>query len=185
MIEWISQPWPWYVAGPLIGLFVPVLLYFGNKPFGLSSSFRHLCAAIFPMNIEYLKYDWKKDIWNVFFLVGCVAGGYIGTFLIGNPDKIDLSAESISDLKALNIVGISGNVPTQIFNWENLFTFQGFVFIILGGFLIGFGTRYADGCTSGHAISGLANLQPASLIAVIGFFIGGLAVTHILLPILI
>jgi uncharacterized membrane protein YedE/YeeE len=56
--------------------------------------------------------------------------------------------------------------------------------MVIGGFLVGFGTRYAGGCTSGHAISGLSNLQFASLIATIGFFAGGLIATHLLYPLL-
>jgi len=184
MIEFFSQPWPWYVAGPLIGLTVPLLLIFGNKPFGLSSSFRHLCAAILPGNIEYLKYKWKDEIWSFFFLTGTVIGGFIGTQLIGNPKPIAISSSTFLDLAALHVMNFNGLVPSDVFSFSNLFTIQGFVFIILGGFMIGFGTRYADGCTSGHAISGLSNLQSASLIAVMGFFIGGLFITHLVMPFL-
>ena len=75
ILEWIKQPWPWYVAGPVIGLTVPTLLIIGNKSFGISSSLRHLCAACIPANIKFFKYDWKKEAWNLFFIGGVVIGG--------------------------------------------------------------------------------------------------------------
>ena len=75
--------------------------------------------------------------------------------------------------------------PGSLFNWNYLFTWKGLFLFVGGGFFIGFGTRYAGGCTSGHAITGLSNLQLPSLIAVIGFFIGGLFTTWLLFPIII
>lgn len=187
MLEILTQPWPWYVAGPLIGIIIPLLLIYGNKTFGFSSNFRHFCAACFPSNIEFFKYNWKKEgSWNLIFLVGTVIGGFIGGYLFVNPDPIVLSQGAIETLSAkMGITDFKGFVPSEIFNWEALGTPTGIFILAFGGFLIGFGTRYAGGCTSGHAISGLANLQLASLIAVIGFFIGGLLTTYIILPALL
>jgi uncharacterized membrane protein YedE/YeeE len=181
-IEWISQPWPWYVAGPIIGLTVPALLILGNKSFGISSSLRHACAACVPANIPFFTYDWKKEMWNIMFVIGVLVGGGIAGFFLSNPDAIVISASTQADLSALGITDFSALMPADIFNWSNLFSLKGLFFFVIGGFLVGFGTRYAGGCTSGHAIMGLSNLQLPSLIATIAFMLGGFAMTHLLLP---
>lgn len=180
----ILKPWPWYVAGPLIGLTVPTLLLIGNKSFGISSSLRHVCAACIPANIPFFKYDWKKEIWNLVFVLGVFVGGILATNFLENPDTFVLSDATITDLKALGIKDFSGLMPSDLFSLETLFTAKGFIFFILGGFLVGFGTRYAGGCTSGHAIMGLSNLQIPSLIATCCFMVGGFAMTHLLMPII-
>lgn len=178
----ISGPWPWYVAGPVIGLFVPALLLVGNKLFGVSSNLRHLCSAIVPGRIEYFRYDWKRvGLWNLVFLAGIVIGGFLASRW-GVTHDIAISDQTRIALAKLGIHDFSGLAPREIFSWYALFTIRGFISVVVGGFLVGFGTAYAGGCTSGHAISGLADLQPASLIAVIGFFAGGLLTTFLLLP---
>jgi uncharacterized protein len=182
--EAILKPWPWYVAGPLIGLTVPTLLLIGNKSFGISSSLRHVCAACIPANIPFFKYDWKKEIWNLVFVLGVFVGGILATNFLENPSTFVLSEATIADLKALGIKDFSGLMPADLFSLETLFTAKGFIFFILGGFLVGFGTRYAGGCTSGHAIMGLSNLQIPSLIATCCFMIGGFAMTHLLMPVI-
>ena len=184
-MDFLTQPWPWYIAGPIIGLFIPFLLITANKALGISSSLRHACAACVPANIPFFTYDWKKDgMWNILFVVGVILGGVLGGYIFANPDPINLSQATYSDLAALGITDFTGLVPSEIFNWEFAFTLPGFIILGVGGFLVGFGARYAGGCTSGHAISGLSNLQLASLIAVIGFFAGGLIITHFIYPIL-
>lgn len=185
MIEFLSQPWPWYVAGPIIGLIVPALLFLGNRQFGISENLRHMCAATIPGNIEFLRYDWKAGIWNLTLIVGVLIGGFIAHTFLNNPDPIAISEATRADLAALGITDFSGLVPAQVFSWSGLASLPGIVMIVVGGFLIGFGSRYAGGCTSGHAISGLADLQLPSLIAVIGFFVGGLIATFFILPILL
>ena len=179
-----SGPWPWYVAGPAIGLFVPALLIAGNAVFGVSSSLRHMCAAVLPRNIEYLKYDWKRNgLWNLVFVLGILFGGFLAAHFSG-PQNVAISDATRLDLAKLGIHDFSGLAPRELFRWPALLSFRGFVLIVVGGFLVGFGTAYAGGCTSGHAISGLADLQPASLIAVVGFFAGGLIATYFILPLL-
>jgi len=184
-IEWIKQPWPWYVAGPLIGLIVPILLLIGNKAFGISSSLRHVCAACLPANIPFFKYDWKKEIWNLFFVGGIVIGAVLVTQLFSNPNPIELNPKLAADLQAHGISNFRGMVPTELFSWNSLFTVKGIIMIVVGGFLVGFGTRYAGGCTSGHAIMGLSNLQLPSLIATISFMVGGFIVANLIIPILL
>lgn len=184
MLEYISQPWPWYVAGPLIGLMVPMLLIFGNKLFGISSSLRHVCAAIAPANIPFLKYNWQAESWNLFFVAGIVLGGFVAAHWFPNPETVAIASETSSELQALGITEQSGLLPSQIFNWSSLFTLPGFFIIIVGGFLVGFGARYAGGCTSGHAIMGVSGLQRASFVAVAAFFAGGLFITHAVYPLL-
>lgn len=182
IIHYLSQPWPWYVAGPLIGLTVPTLLIIGNKAFGVSSSLRHICAACFPANISFFNYDWKKEGWNLAFVFGIFIGGFLAVQFLANPNEIVIAPATQTDLAALGITNFSGLMPTEIFTVENIFTLKGLIFFVLGGFLVGFGTRYAGGCTSGHAIMGLSNLQWPSLVATICFMIGGFVGTLVLLP---
>lgn len=182
MLELIRQPWHWAVAGILIGLTVPTLLIIGNKSFGISSSLRHICAACIPANIPFFKYDWKKEAWNLFFAGGILIGGFIATYFLSNPDIIVISQHTITDLKALGVQDFSHLMPADIFSVANIFTVKGLFFFVFGGFMVGFGTRYAGGCTSGHAIMGLSTLQVPSLIATCCFMIGGFTMTNLFLP---
>ena len=185
MLDLISQPWPWYVAGPLIGLLVPVMLIVGGRLFGISSNLRHLCAMM-PTRIDYFRYDWKRaGLWNLVFVGGVVVGGVLAATVFAGPGEVAISAATVDDLRRLGVSDFSGYVPPELISWSGLASLPGFIMIVGGGFLVGFGARYAGGCTSGHAISGLANLQFPSLIAVIGFFGGGLFVTYVLLPLLL
>ena len=185
MIDFLSQPWPWYVAGPLVGLIVPALLLLGGKQFGISANLRHICAAVIPGDLEFFNYDWKKSgLWNLTFVGGVLIGGLVAGTLLEHPDPIAISEATLEDLRTLGVQNFSGLVPGEVFSWSGLLTFKGLLLIVGGGFLVGFGARYAGGCTSGHAIMGLADLQLPSLIAVLGFFAGGLAATHFLLPII-
>ncbi len=185
MFELIRQPWHWSIAGFMIGLTVPALLIIGNKSFGISSSLRHICAACIPANIPFFKYDWKKEIWNLFFVGGVLVGGFIATNYLSNPEPIQIAAATKAQLQAQGIQNFDSLMPSDLFSFKSLATLRGFVFIVLGGFLVGFGTRYAGGCTSGHAIMGLSNLQLPSLIATISFMIGGFLMTWFGLPFLL
>ncbi len=185
MIEIIKQPWPWYVAGPLIGLTVPALLIIGNKSFGISSSLRHICASCMPANIPFFKYNWKKEVWNLFFVFGIFLGGAIAINLLSNPNPIEVNPKLAQELAGYGITNFNNLVPQDIMNWQSLFTLKGFLLMVVGGFLVGFGTRYAGGCTSGHAIMGLSNLQLPSLIATISFMIGGFIMANLILPIIL
>lgn len=184
-MELLTQPWPWYIAGPLIGLMVPLLLLLTGKSFGISSSLQHVCAATLPGRAEYFRYDWKqRGLWNLTFVLGILIGGVIAGTVLASPDPIAISEATRADLAALGIRDFSGLVPDDLFTWSNLLTVPGFIVIVLGGFLLGFGARYAGGCTSGHAITGMANFDRASLIAVVGFFIGGLVITFVVYPLI-
>jgi len=185
IITYLKQPLPWYIAGPLIGLFVPLFLIIGNKSFGISSTLRHFCSACIPIKKSYFSYNWKEEIWSFFFVGGILIGGYLASFIQPEEFSINLSSNTVAKLKELGIANLAGLLPKEIFNWGNLFSIKGLLFFISGGFLIGFGTRYANGCTSGHSIMGLSLLNPASLIATIGFFIGGLISTHLFVAYLI
>lgn len=177
----LSQPWPWYVSGPLIGLLVPLLLFAGNKSFGISSVMKHCCSVFSKRKIDYFNYDVKKHLWILFFAAGTIAGGTVILYFTGQPDII-LSETTKDDLSELGIKQYDGLFPAEIFSLELLFTARGLIFILLGGFMVGFGSRYAEGCTSGHAITGLSQFNLSSLLAVIGFFAGGLLITHFVLP---
>ena len=184
MIELLSRPWPWWVAGPMIGLVAAALLFIGNRPFGFSHNLRHLCAAIAPGQIEIFQYDWRRvGGWNLAFAVGAVVGGYIGGQLLASP-SVDIAPNVRAALGVLGVHDFSGLAPREVFNWSSLLTVRGLACIVGGGFCVGFGTAYAGGCTSGHGITGLASLEWRSLIAVIGFFAGGLIATFGILPLL-
>lgn len=185
MIEFLKQPWPWYVAGPLIGLTVPALLIMGNKSFGVSSSLRHICALCVPANIPFFKYDWKKEVWNLFFVFGILLGGAIAVILLPNTNPIDVNPKLATELAGYGITDFRNLVPQDIMNWQSLFTLKGFLLMVVGGFLVGFGTRYAGGCTSGHSIMGLSNLQLPSLIATICFMVGGFIMANLILPLIL
>lgn len=180
--EWISKPWPWYVAGPLIGLVVPVLLIMGNKSFGVSSSLRHICAACFPSNISFFKYNWKKEAWNLFFVAGIFGGGIVSSVWLRDPAPIHLNPGLVSELQNYGVKDFAGLMPSDLFNWHSLITAKGIMLTVFGGFLVGFGTRYAGGCTSGHSIMGISNLQWPSLVATCCFMAGGFIMANLILP---
>lgn len=182
MIEFLKQPWPWYVAGPLIGLTVPVLLIIGNKSFGISSSLRHICAACVPANIPFFRYDWKKEVWNLFFVFGIFLGGAIALTFLANPAPVEVHPALATELAGYGITNYSSLVPLDLMSWPALFTLKGFLVMVVGGFMVGFGTRYAGGCTSGHAIMGLSSLQLPSLVATLCFMAGGFLMANLVLP---
>ena len=182
MIDLLKNPWPWYVAGPLIGLTVPVLLIIGNKAFGISSSLRHICAACIPANIPFFKYEWTKEVWNLFFVGGIAVGGLIAVTLLADPNPVVIHPDLATELSGYGITNYDSIVPTDLFNWSSLLSLRGCIMMVVGGFMIGFGTRYAGGCTSGHSIMGLSMLQWPSLIATCCFMIGGIIMANFLLP---
>jgi hypothetical protein len=184
-MDFPQEPWPWYLAGPLIGLIVPLLLLAGGRQFGISSTLRHICAACGVPRAPFFRYDWRREgAWNLIFVAGLVIGGFVAMYLLGAGGNVAISDATRADLMKLGITDFSGLVPPQLVSWPALTTLPGFATLVVGGFLVGFGARWAGGCTSGHAISGLANLQLPSLIAVLGFFAGGLLMTHVLFPLL-
>ena len=184
MLELIKQPWHWAVAGTLIGLIVPTLLLMGNKKLGVSSSMRHLCAIFMPRKIPFFNYDWKKEIWNLFFVLGIFLGGFIAAKFLTNPNQIVIAESTKEILAGYGITDFSQMMPIQIFSLDNIFTLRGFFFFVVGGFLVGFGSRYAGGCTSGHSIMGIATFQLPSLIATCCFMIGGFFTANVILPII-
>ncbi|MFK7797753.1 MAG: YeeE/YedE family protein [Aureispira sp.] len=182
MMEFLQGAWPWYFSGPMIALVMLLLLWAGGS-FGVSSTLRCLCSAAGAgKRVSFFSWNWKAQRWNLVFALGAVLGGYLAGVVWPNPEPLQLSAATIHDLENLGI-GFEGKLaPKQLFSWSSLATLQGFLTLVVGGFLVGFGARWAGGCTSGHAISGLSNLQWPSLVAVIGFFIGGLLMTHVIFP---
>ena len=180
----LTGSWPWYVAGPLLGCFVPVLLLLGNRQFGIAGSLRAMCAAILPGKAEFLRYDWKRTgAWNLAFAAGILLGGFIAATAFG------IAAPAISDatrgaIATLGISEVRGLAPPDVFSWAALLSVRGAITIVIGGFLVGFGSAWAGGCTSGHGVAGLASLEIPSLVAVAGFFAGGVFATFVLLPLI-
>lgn len=184
-MDFILQPWPWYISGPLLAIVMFLLIYFG-KTFGMSSNLRTFCAmAGAGKKSDFFKIDYKTQKWNLMVVFGAVIGGFIAHFFLSNDTNIQLNPQTIEKLQTFGFKNIGkALVPPEIYNWDAVFSIKGILILLIGGFLVGFGTRYAGGCTSGHAITGLSNLQIPSLIAVIGFFVGGLIMTHFILPLI-
>ena len=157
----------------------------GNRRFGVSSNLRHLCAVCIPARPDFLRYEWKTEWWNLAFALGILLGGVLGGVLLKDPDPFVLAAATRADLAALGVTDTTQVLPPQVFSWAGLATPPGLIIIVVGSFLVGFGSRWAGGCTSGHAITGLASFRLVSLLAVLGFFAGGLVSTHVLLPLIL
>lgn len=185
MLDFFLKPWPWYVAGPLIGLTVPLLLILGNKSFGISSSLRHICASCFPSNLPFFSYNWKKEVWNLFFVAGIFLGGVLSAWLLMPDAEVVVHPDLKRDLAQVGVRSVAHLVPQDLMSFESLFTLRGFLLMVVGGFLVGFGTRYAGGCTSGHSIMGIANLQWPSLVATVCFMAGGFLMANFILPIIL
>ncbi|MEJ2114340.1 MAG: YeeE/YedE thiosulfate transporter family protein [Flavobacteriaceae bacterium] len=184
-MEYILNPWPWYISGPLIAFVMFFLIYFG-KSFGMSSNLRTMCAiGGAGKKVPFFNFNWKEQKWNLFVVLGAIIGGFVAHFFLSTPTNIDLNPSTIESLNQLGFKDAGKSLlPLEIYGWSAIFSIKGFLILIVGGFLVGFGTRYAGGCTSGHAIAGLSSLQLPSLIAVIGFFSGGLIMIHLLFPLI-
>lgn len=181
----IFQPWPWYVSGPLIALVLFLLLFVG-KNFGMSSNLRTLCTICgADKKSDFFKFDWKSQKWNLVVMIGAIIGGFIGENFLTESTAVAINPETVEQLQELGFSS-AGNayLPTELYGLDAFTDIKSILILAVGGLLVGFGTRYAGGCTSGHAISGLSNLQLPSLIAVIGFFIGGLFMIHVLYPLI-
>jgi len=186
MIEFLLQPWPWYFSGPMIA-FVLFLLLWTGKSFGMSSNLRTLCAAMGAgKNLSFFQFDWKAQRWNLVVATGAVLGGFIAANFLSTSTAVAISPATILQLNEMGILDAGQSyMPEKLFSLNAFGAVKSIFLLSLGGFFVGFGARYAGGCTSGHAISGLSNFQLPSLIAVIGFFVGGLIVNHFILPILL
>ena len=184
-MDFILDPWPWYLAGPLITFVMFLLFYFGKK-FGVSTNLETICSlgGAGKFN-DFFKTDWKKNSWNLLFVVGLIIGGFISSQWLTPNETVAISQQTIQDLSDLGFQNAGAQyLPDEIFSIETMFSLKGFLILLIAGILVGFGSRYAGGCTSGHAITGLSNLEIPSLISVIGFFIGGLIMTWLLLPLI-
>ena len=184
-MEWILQPWPWYVSGPLIAMTMFTLLYLG-KNFGMSSNLRTLCTMCgADKTCEFFCIDWKAQSWNLLMMSGAIIGGFLGAHYVSENQVPDLNPKTIEKLHSQNFLSAGeAYAPTELFGNEAFSDPKALAILLIGGILVGFGARYAGGCTSGHSISGISNLQMPSLIATIGFFIGGLLMINLIYPIL-
>jgi uncharacterized membrane protein YedE/YeeE len=182
-MDYILSPWPWFVSGPLIATVMFLLVSFG-KTFGISSNLRTLCSLGGAGKISYFfDFDWREHRWNLWVVVGSILGGYIAVQFLSSSDAVGINPDTLAVLAEYGFAAPQNNlVPAELFSLEALQNPYNLALLISAGFMIGFGTRYAGGCTSGHAITGLSNLQLPSLVAVIGFFIGGLLMTHLFFP---
>ena len=184
MRELLTQTWSWWFSGTMIAAIMFFLLYFGQS-FGFSSNLRTICGAVgLGKKAKFFDFKWQTQIWNLFFLVGAIIGGFIAYQFFSTDSAVQISQATITDLSKLGIAAPTSLQPAELFSWEAVLSVKGFLVLAVGGLLVGFGSRYAGGCTSGHAISGLSDLQLPSFIAVIGFFAGGLVMTFLILPLI-
>lgn len=184
-MEIIFQTWPWHVSGFLIGVIMLCLIYFG-KTFGMSSNLRSLCSMSgLGKRVDFFDFDWKSQRWNLVVVLGAMLGGFVAVHFMSDPSNVDINPKTIVQLAQLGIEAPNGKlVPDALFGSEIFQSPKSILILLIGGILIGFGTRYAGGCTSGHAISGLSNLQIPSLKAVVGFFVGGLIMAYFIFPLI-
>ncbi len=184
-MEFILNPWPWYISGPLIALVMALLLYFG-KTFGMSSNLRTMCTIAGAGKFaDFFNFKWKDQVWNLIVVLGAIIGGFIAVEFLSNNSGTDLNPTTVTELKNMGFKSPGQTlVPNEMYSLDVLASPKALILLVIGGLLVGFGTRYAGGCTSGHAITGLSSLQKPSLIAVIGFFIGGLIMTNFILPLI-
>lgn len=183
-MSFLIEPWPWYMSGTVIAAIMFSLLFFG-KSFGFSSNLRTLCAIGGAGTVsKFFDFNWKAQTWNLVFLVGAIIGGWIARHFLSDGQPIQLSDAALNSLAQMGFQAPTSVQPDEIFSLQALFTLKGFSILALGGFLVGLGSRYAGGCTSGHAISGISDLQVPSMIAVVGFFIGGLVMTWFIYPLI-
>ncbi|WNM18538.1 YeeE/YedE family protein [Flavobacterium capsici] len=185
-MELLSQTWHWSISGFIIGIIMLLLTYFG-KTFGMSSNLRSLCSMTgIGKKVSFFDWDWKSQRWNFVVVLGAMIGGFVAVHYMQSSDNVSISEQTITELSALGIDSPNGKLlPDYLFGMNVFSSFKMILILLSGGFLIGFGSRYAGGCTSGHAISGLSNLQIPSLKAVIGFFVGGLIMSYFLLPLIL
>lgn len=184
MREFITQTWSWWFSGTMIAGIMFFLLYFGQS-FGFSANLRTICAAAgLGKKTKFFDFNWKAQTWNLVFLVGAIVGGFIANQFLSSGNAVEISQATINDLSKLGIAAPSSLQPAELFSLDAILSIKGFLVLAIGGLMVGFGSRYGGGCTSGHAISGLSDLQVPSLIAVIGFFIGGLVMTFFILPLI-
>ncbi|NRB46767.1 MAG: YeeE/YedE family protein [Saprospiraceae bacterium] len=177
----LHDPWPWYVVGPLMGATIPLLLFWGNRMLGASSSLKHLCALL-PSKAEYFQYDVRNGYWNIAFSIGVCLGAAICFHYFYDTNQVTIASATVEDLQQLGLSDFSGMMPYEIFGISSFTETRYWLFTVVGGFLVGFGVRYAGGCTSGHGFMGLSLMSRASFLAILAFFGGGMFFTFFLLP---
>lgn len=184
-MEFITHTWHWSISGFIIGLVMLTLMYFG-KTFGMSTNLRSLCSMMGAgKHVSFFNWDWKSQRWNFVVVAGAMIGGYVATHFLHNDSNVSINPITIEKLHKIGISAPNGKLlPEALFGNQIFSSPQKMLFLIIGGLLIGFGSRYAGGCTSGHAITGLSNFQLPSLKAVIGFFIGGLIMVNLIFPLI-
>jgi len=184
-MDFIFKPWSWYFSGFMIALIMFLLIMVGKR-FGMSSNLRTLCTICGAGNkVSFFNFEWKAQRWNLVVVLGAIIGGFIASNFLTDDSAVQISQSTIENLNSLGFESAGkAYLPTELFDNSVFGNVKSVLLLAVGGFLVGFGARYAGGCTSGHAISGLSNLQLPSLIAVVGFFIGGLVMVHLIFPLI-
>lgn len=164
-----KKAWSPYVAGLIIALLqIPTFLLM-DTALGASSSFVKVAghiAALFDSGVAEAGYFSKymtggKYVWQLALVIGIALGAFVSMRFSGAKRKIMSPVWN----RSMGMSSLSQRAPVAF----------------LGGFLMLFGARIAGGCTSGHGVSGLAQLSVGSTIAVTAMFAGGIAVAMLLM----
>lgn len=155
--------WSPYLVGAGIGLLVLLTLSLAGKKIGASSAYSDTAGmigrVIAPRHIASLPYyrDNKPMIgWTFTIVLGAILGSFLAAWTGG-----ELTGTYLQNMWVMRFGPNSVLLRT--------------LFALLGGALMAYGARMAGGCTSGHGISGTLQLAVSSWLAVICFFLGGIA----------
>jgi hypothetical protein len=172
-MNWLTQAqWSPYIVGAGIGVLSWITWLISNEPIGCSTSFSRIAGMIEKLfrgkKVEKKLYyqEVKPEIdWQMMLVIGVVIGALISSLLSG-----DFRLQWIPSVWSLTF---GDNMVLRLA--------AGFA----GGILLGFGSRWADGCTSGHGISGTMQLAVSSWISAICFFIGGILMAQLLFKVIL
>ncbi len=171
-MNWLMETqWSPYVAGAGIGVLSWFTWLISKEPIGCSTSFARIAGIIEKIfrgkkasqRLYYQEFKPELD-WQIMLVIGIVIGALVSSLISG-----DFTWQWIPSVWGLNI---GNNIAVRLL--------VGFA----GGVLLGFGSRWADGCTSGHGISGTMQLAVSSWISAICFFIGGILVAQLIFKII-
>lgn len=159
------SPWHWAAGGAVISAVTLTLLFVGNRRLGVSTGFENVCSLV--VQAPYFQRDSLRgtNSWRLPLLGGLVIGGFLSAVLGGGW-------EPFWDL---------GMFDAEI-GWGNG---GKLIWMFGGGLLIGFGTRLAGGCTSGHGIFGMSNLELPSIISTVSFMAAGAVTTNLIYRVIV
>lgn len=153
-------PWHWAIAGALIGLLTLTLLFVANRRLGISTGFENVCALVVKAPYFQRESLLRSNNWRLPLLAGLVVGGFLSAVIGGGWEPTWALGKFDAE--------IGWNAGGKV------------IWMFGGGLLIGFGTRLAGGCTSGHGIFGMSNLELPSIVSTVSFMAAGIVTTNLI-----